>query len=51
MRYKLRITGLVIAMILALVPASLFAQDVTLAIVGGRLIDGYGGSPLHDSVV
>lgn len=28
-----------------------FAQDATLAIVGGRLIDGYGGPPLHDSVV
>ena len=28
-----------------------FAQDVTLAVVGGRLIDGYGGPPLHDSVV
>ncbi len=29
----------------------LFAQDVSLAIVGGRLIDGYGGPPIHDSVV
>jgi imidazolonepropionase-like amidohydrolase len=36
---------------LALAPASLIAQDVSLAIVGGRLIDGYGGPPLHDSVV
>lgn len=27
------------------------SQDVTLAIVGGRLIDGYGGRPLADSVV
>ena len=27
------------------------AQDATLAIVGGRLIDGYGGPPIHDSVV
>lgn len=27
------------------------SQDTTLAIVGGRLIDGYGGAPLNDSVV
>ncbi len=32
-------------------PSVLFAQDVSLAIVGGRLIDGYGGPPIHDSVV
>ena len=51
MTYKIRLTGLTIAMILASVPTSLFAQDVSLAIVGGRLIDGYGGPPLHDSVV
>ncbi len=51
MTYKLRITGFAIAMILASVPAGLFAQDVSLAIVGGRLIDGYGGPPLNNSVV
>ncbi len=51
MTNKLRITGFTIAMFLASVPANLFAQDVSLAIVGGRLIDGYGGPPLHDSVV
>jgi cytosine/adenosine deaminase-related metal-dependent hydrolase len=34
-----------------LLPTSLIAQDVTLAIVGGRLIDGYGGPPVHDSVI
>ncbi len=51
MTNKLRITGFAIVMILASVPANLFAQDELLAIVGGRLIDGYGGSPLHDSVV
>jgi imidazolonepropionase-like amidohydrolase len=32
-------------------PASLFAEEISLAIVGGRLIDGYGGRPVHDSVV
>ena len=26
------------------------AQDATLAIVGGRLIDGYGGPPIMASV-
>jgi len=51
MTNKLRITGFAIVMILASVPANLFAQDELLAIVGGRLIDGYGGSPLHNSVV
>ena len=51
MTNNLRITCLTMALILASVPASLFAQDVSLAIVGGRLIDGYGGPPLHDSVV
>ncbi len=51
MTYKTRITGFTIAMILVSVPTSLFAQNVSLAIVGGRLIDGYGGPPLHDSVV
>ncbi len=48
---KLRISGIAIAFILASLPASLLAQDVSLAIVGGRLIDGYGGPPVHDSVV
>ncbi len=51
MTVKLRMTGLSIAMILMSVPAGLHAQDVSLAIVGGRLIDGYGGPPVHDSVV
>lgn len=27
------------------------AEEITLAIVGGRLIDGYGGPPLEDSVI
>jgi imidazolonepropionase-like amidohydrolase len=51
MTHKLYITGFAIVMILASVPANLLAQHESLAIVGGRLIDGYGGSPLHDSVV
>ena len=51
MTVKLRIGAFTIAMFLAAIPASLNAQDVSLAIVGGRLIDGYGGPPLHDSVV
>ncbi len=40
-----------IAVLALLLPAALAAQDVTLAITGGRLIDGYGGPPLHDSVI
>lgn len=52
MTCRFRIAGLSLVMILASVPAaSLNAQDVSLAIVGGRLIDGYGGPSLHDSVV
>ena len=27
------------------------ASDVTLAVVGGRLVDGFGGTPVHDSVI
>ena len=41
---------LITALVLSL-PTVLPAQDATLAIVGGRLIDGYGGPPIHDSVV
>lgn len=37
--------------LLAGIAVTSFAQDATLAIVGGRLIDGYGGPPLHDSVI
>ncbi|MFQ5983315.1 MAG: amidohydrolase family protein, partial [Woeseiaceae bacterium] len=49
MRDRLRIAGF--AFLLAWVPASLWAQEASLAIVGGRLIDGYGGTPVHDSVI
>lgn len=46
------ITAAFLSIVLAvLLPATLAAQDVTLAIVGGRLIDGYGGPPIHDSVI
>lgn len=34
-----------------LLPIASVSQDATLAIVGGRLIDGYGGAPIHDSVI
>ena len=47
-------SGIAAALITALVvalPEASPAQDATLAIVGGRLIDGYGGPPIHDSVV
>ncbi len=47
-------SGIAAALITALVvslPTASPAQDTTLAIVGGRLIDGYGGPPIHDSVV
>jgi imidazolonepropionase-like amidohydrolase len=41
------------AVLSALVPASpATAQDVpTLALVGGRILDGYGGTPIEDGVV
>ena len=34
-----------------LVPAVLSAQAPTLAIVGGRVIDGYGGPPIENGVI
>ncbi len=46
-----KITAAWITALALLLPPVLVAQDVTLAIVGGRLIDGYGGQPLHDSVI
>jgi imidazolonepropionase-like amidohydrolase len=51
MTKKLRDFRLAMLPILVALPACLFAQDVSLAIVGGRLIDGYGGRPVHDSVI
>ncbi|MFQ6004910.1 MAG: amidohydrolase family protein [Woeseia sp.] len=51
MIYELRSAGFAAAICLLVNPAALWAQDDTLAIVGGRLIDGYGGTPVHDSVV
>ena len=46
-----RIAAALITAIVLFLPTALAAQDATLAIVGGRLIDGYGGPPIHDSVV
>jgi imidazolonepropionase-like amidohydrolase len=37
--------------VLFLVPTLLAAQAPTLALVGGRVIDGYGGPPLDDATV
>lgn len=49
-----RISGFAGALTTALallLPQTSTSQDATLAIVGGRLIDGYGGTPVHDSVI
>ncbi|HXF94807.1 MAG TPA: amidohydrolase family protein [Gemmatimonadales bacterium] len=35
----------------ATLPAALGAQQPTLALVGGRILDGYGGPPLDDGVI
>jgi imidazolonepropionase-like amidohydrolase len=35
----------------ALAPRALGAQRATLALVGGRIIDGYGAAPIEDGVV
>ena len=43
-------TTALFAMLLGCVPVAA-QDDVTLAITGGRLIDGFGGRPLADSVV
>ena len=32
-------------------PASIAGQDVTLALVGGRILDGYGGPMIEDGVI
>jgi imidazolonepropionase-like amidohydrolase len=47
----LRMRGLAVALaaVAAVAPAS--ARGESLALVGGRLIDGYGGAPLEDSVL
>jgi len=37
-------------LVLAVAPAGLMAAE-TKALVGGTLIDGYGGQPIHDSVI
>ena len=49
---QISIKFLIMSLII-LVGAPLYAQDkdVTLAIVGGRLIDGFGGTPMVDSVI
>lgn len=46
-----KIKSVLITAFALLLPATVTAQDATLAIVGGRLIDGYGGPPIHDSVI
>ena len=51
MPIKSRIAAALITALVVALPTALPAQDTTLAIVGGRLIDGYGGPPIHDSVV
>ena len=40
-----------LGLLLALAAAPLSAQQPTLALVGGRVIDGYGGAPIEDGVV
>jgi len=47
------LTGRLLAALLAGLFATLAGaqENVTLAVVGGRLIDGYGGTPLPDSVI
>lgn len=46
------ILGLSAAFVAALPgPAPAAQGDITLAVIGGRLIDGYGGTPLPDSVI
>jgi imidazolonepropionase-like amidohydrolase len=37
--------------LLLLLPGALIAQPPTLAIVGGRVIDGYGGPPIENGVI
>ncbi len=38
-------------LLLSVLPAALLGQPRTLAIVGGRVIDGYGGPPIENGVV
>jgi imidazolonepropionase-like amidohydrolase len=48
------IRGALAALLLAgagVAPAGLAGQDVTLALVGGRILDGYGGPLIEDGVV
>ena len=51
----MRTTALILPAILCLTigvsPAPAIAQDATLAVVGGFLLDGHGGPPLPDAVV
>ena len=46
---------LLLALFLLFLPSAAIAQpdsdDATLALVGGRLIDGFGGAPIQDSVI
>ncbi len=44
-------TAVAVLLVAILLSGISMAQDVTLAIVGGRLIDGYGGSTVPDSVI
>jgi imidazolonepropionase-like amidohydrolase len=37
--------------LLLLAPCSLHAQGVTLAVTGGRILDGYGGPPIENGVI
>ncbi len=44
------LAGVVVALTLAIAPHGL-AQQPTLALVGGRVLDGFGGPPIEDGVV
>ena len=46
-----RLACALLAALALTLPYTSASQDVTLAIVGGRLIDGYGGPPIADSVI
>ncbi len=46
-----KIKSVLITALAIWLPVTVAAQDVTLAVVGGRLIDGYGGPPIHDSII
>jgi len=43
--------GLLLCALLSLASPAAAAGDPTLALVGGQVLDGYGGLPIHDGVV